>query len=71
MRGIFDDNIISHVPGDKYIYEAVRDFFKKNSPIEQYLEGRFVVEAGNSGARLLLNPILIILAIILKLLSAS
>ena len=34
-RGIFDDNIIDHTVGDTIIFEAVRDYIKQNSPINQ------------------------------------
>ena len=35
VRGIFDDNIIEHVVGDTIIFEAAKEFIKKNSPIRQ------------------------------------
>merc|ERR1711971_1127425 len=42
-KGIFDDDILSHVPGDKTIYQAMRDWVKLNSPIHQEVEGRFTI----------------------------
>merc|ERR1711936_344763 len=41
--GIFDSEILTHVPGDKTIYQAMRDWVKANSPIHQEVEGRFTV----------------------------
>ena len=45
IRGIFDDHILSHTPGDKYIFEVVREYFESfSTPIEQYVEGRFTIQ---------------------------
>ena len=41
--GIFDSEILTHVPGDKTIYQAMRDWVRANSPIHQEVEGRFTV----------------------------
>ena len=43
MRGIFDNNILEHHQGDRFIFEVVRDYFKATSPVEQHIEGRFHV----------------------------
>jgi len=43
-KGIFDDDILSHVTGTKPIYEALRDWILLNSPIEQQVEGRWYVD---------------------------
>ena len=40
MRGIFDSNILSHTPGDRFIYDVVKEYFQKNTPISQRVEGR-------------------------------
>ena len=42
-QGIFDEDILSHVPGDKTIYQAMRDWVKGNTPIHQEVEGRFTI----------------------------
>jgi len=34
-RGIFDDEIITHIAGNQTIYQALRQFVKTNSPIHQ------------------------------------
>ena len=68
-QGIFDEDILSHVPGDKTIYQAMRDWVRENTPIHQEVEGRFTITsidgkfAGNSNKRSgsnLLVPSLII-----------
>merc|ERR1712130_535866 len=41
--GIFDEDILTHVVGDKTIYEAMRDWVRENSPIHQEVEGRFTI----------------------------
>ena len=41
--GIFDSEILTHVPGDKTIYQAMRDWVRANSPIHQEVEGRFTI----------------------------
>ena len=40
MRGIFDSNILNHTPGDRFIYDVVKEYFQKNTPISQRVEGR-------------------------------
>merc|ERR1711973_728584 len=42
-EGVFDDNILTLTKGDVFIYEAVRDYFKMKSPVEQRIEGRWFV----------------------------
>ena len=45
IRGIFDDHILSHTPGYKFIFEVVREYFESfSTPIEQYVEGRFTIQ---------------------------
>jgi len=46
-QGIFDEDILSHVPGDKTIYQAMRDWVRENSPIHQEVEGRFTITSIN------------------------
>merc|ERR1711971_996024 len=41
--GDIDDDILSHVPGEKTIYQAMRDWVKENSPIHQEVGGRFTI----------------------------
>lgn len=48
MRGIFDDNILTHDVGEVYIYEAMRDFVKQNTPLEREVDGRLVVTGENT-----------------------
>ena len=56
-QGIFDEDILSHVPGDKTIYQAMRDWVRENTPIHQEVEGRFTITSidgnldGNSNKR--------------------
>merc|ERR1712141_532602 len=47
IRGIFDDNILTQTVGDVLIFESVRDYIKKNQPINQDIEGRFTVQTSS------------------------
>ena len=70
MRGIFDSSIIDHTPGDQFIFDVVRDFFVKNTPIEYHVEGRFKVikESDSSASSLMMSVRMMILTIMFKLL---
>ena len=64
-QGIFDEDILSHVPGDKTIYQAMRDWVKANSPIHQEVEGRFTITSidksgSNSSIPSILTALLVI-----------
>ena len=64
-QGIFDEDILSHVPGDKTIYQAMRDWVKANSPIHQEVEGRFTITSidksgSNSSIPSILTALLLI-----------
>ena len=64
-QGIFDEDILSHVPGDKTIYQAMRDWVKANSPIHQEVEGRFTITSiDKSGSNSSIPSILIALLVI-------
>ena len=69
MRGIFDSNILSHTPGERFIYDVVKEYFQKNSPIEQRVEGRLSIvdQKPSSVSPLVMSPILLILVTILLL----
>merc|ERR1711970_30710 len=43
MRGVFDDNILSHEVGDVMIYEALRTYVEENSPLAQETDGRLQI----------------------------
>merc|ERR1712055_29527 len=58
--GIFDEDILSHVVGDKTIYEAMRDWVRENSPIHQEVEGRFTITSIERSGSNLHAPSLII-----------
>ena len=59
-QGIFDEDILSHVPGDKTIYEAMRDWVRENTPIHQEVEGRFTITSIERSGSNLHVPSLII-----------
>ena len=64
-QGIFDEDILSHVPGDKTIYQAMRDWVKANSPIHQEVDGRFTITSidksgSNSSIPSILTALLVI-----------
>ena len=64
-QGIFDEDILSHIPGDKTIYQAMRDWVKANSPIHQEVEGRFTITSidksgSNSSIPSILTALLVI-----------
>ena len=67
MRGIFDGNILTHVPGDRFIYDVVKEYFQKNSPIEQYLEGRLniVNQKPSSVSSVVMSPALLMLVTVM------
>ena len=69
MRGIFDSNILNHTPGDRFIYDVVKEYFQKNTPIEQRVEGRLniVDQKPSSVSPLVMSPILLVLVTILLL----
>jgi len=45
MRGVFEDQIISYQQGDVMIYEALRDYILKNSPLAQEVDGRINISS--------------------------
>jgi len=47
-RGTFDGSILTHTKGQVMIYEALRDYVEKNSPLEEEIDGRLTVVASNS-----------------------
>jgi len=47
-RGTFDGSILNHTKGQVMIYEALRDYVEKNSPLEEEIDGRLTVVASNS-----------------------
>ena len=69
MRGIFDSNILSHTPGDRFIYEVVREYFRKNTPISQHVEGRLniVNQSLSSVSPLVMSPILMLVTMLLTI----
>ena len=69
MRGIFDGNILSHTPGDRFIYEVVREYFRKNTPISQHVEGRLniVNQSLSSVSPLVMSPILMLVTMLLTI----
>jgi len=42
-KGVFDDDILSHVPGTILSYEAMKEWVIQNSPINQEIEGRWYI----------------------------
>jgi len=48
LRGIFDDNILSHTVGEVLIFESVRDYIREKQSINQDIEGRFTVQASHT-----------------------
>ena len=71
MRGIFDSNILSHTPGDRFIYEVVREYFQRNTPISQQVEGRLNIVNQNqrlsSVSPLVMSPILMLVTMLLTI----
>ena len=71
MRGIFDSNILSHTPGDRFIYEVVREYFQRNTPISQKVEGRLNIvnqnQRSNSVSPLVMSPILMLVTMLLTI----
>lgn len=69
MRGIFDQNILEHIPGDRFIYEVVRDYFKATSPVEQHVEGRFqvIIESTSRTSTFVISPALLFSIVMLKM----
>ena len=65
MRGIFDGHILSHTPGDRFIYEVVKEYFEKNSPVSQHVEGRLNIVS--SVSPVVMSPILMLVTMLLKM----
>ena len=67
MRGIFDSNILSHTPGDRFIYDVVKEYFQKNTPISQHIEGRLniVDQKPSSVSPIVMSPILLLVTMLL------
>ena len=67
MRGIFDSNILSHTPGDRFIYDVVKEYFQKNTPISQHIEGRLniVDQKPSSVSPISMSPILLLVTMLL------
>ena len=67
MRGIFDSNILSHTPGDRFIYDVVKEYFQKNTPISQHIEGRLniVDQKQSSVFPIAMSPILLLVTMLL------
>ena len=67
MRGIFDSNILSHIPGDRFIYDVVKEYFQKNTPISQHIEGRLniVDQKPSSVSPITMSPILLLVTMLL------
>ena len=67
MRGIFDSNILSHTPGDRFIYDVVKEYFQKNTPISQHIEGRLniVDQKPSSVSPIAMSPILLLVTMLL------
>ena len=67
MRGIFDSNILSHTPGDRFIYDVVKEYFQKNTPISQHIEGRLniVDQKQSSVSPIAMSPILLLVTMLL------
>ena len=69
MRGIFDSNILSHTPGDRFIYDVVREYFQKNTPIAQHVEGRLNIinQQPSSVSPVLMSQILPLVTMLLTM----
>ena len=83
MRGVFDDNIYNVIRGDKFIYEAVKEYFEANTLIEYEVKGRFNIiqdpvpptttttttttTTSSSVTRLMSNSILICIGVMLRI----
>ena len=69
MRGIFDSNILSHTPGDRFIYDVVKEYFQKNTPISQHIEGRLniVDQKPSSVSPIAMSPMLLVTMLLLTI----
>lgn len=69
MRGIFDSNILSHTPGDRFIYDVVKEYFQKNTPISQHVEGRLNIinQKPSSVSPVLMSQILLLVTMLLTM----
>lgn len=69
MRGIFDSNILSHETGDRFIYDVVKEYFQKNTPISQHVEGRLNIinQKPSSVSAILMSHILLLVTILLTM----
>ena len=81
-RGVFDNNIYNVTRGTKVIYEAVKEYFVANTPVEYHVQGRFniVKDSANtttttnepttttsSVTRIMSNSMLICIGVMLKI----
>ena len=69
MRGIFDSNILSHIPGDRFIYDVVKEYFQKNTPISQRVEGRLNIinQKPSSVSPVVMSQILVLVTMLLTM----
>ena len=69
MRGIFDSNILSHIPGDRFIYDVVKEYFQRNTPISQHVEGRLNIinQKPSSVSPVVMSQILVLVTMLLTM----